>query len=270
MGINLQTIPRQNHPYHLVDGSPWPLLMSQAVQSLAISIVSMLVKKNGEVLIPSQVGILIISIQWWRDVIREAKGGYHTTLVQRGILIGFLLFLLSEIMLFVSLFWGFFHSSLVPAIEQGAIWPPVGVNSVNPWALPLQGTCVLQSSGFVVTLSHHATIAGNKDLAIVSLFFTVLLGALFVYLQANEYYYSEFTISDSVYGTVFYITTGAHGLHVIQGVLFLGVGLVRLYLDSFTTEHHIGQEFAIYYWHLVDVVWIGLYLIFYVWGGEVL
>lgn len=86
-------------------------------------------------------------------------------------------------------------------------------------------------------------------MAVISVFFTVLLGALFVYLQANEYYYGEFTISDGVYGTVFYLTTGLHGLHVIVGVLFLTVGTIRLYLDSFTTEHHLGLEFAIFYWH---------------------
>jgi len=97
-------------------------------------------------------------------VIREAKGGFHTTLVQRGILLGFLLFLLSEIMLFVSFFWSFFHSSLAPAMELGATWPPVGINAVNPWGIPLLGSCVLLASGFVLTLGHHATILGNKDL----------------------------------------------------------------------------------------------------------
>jgi len=98
------------HPYHLVDVSPWPFLMSIAALSFAINLVSWLGHYSFN-LLPPLVVIILIAFQWWRDVIREAKGGFHTTLVQRGILLGFLLFLLSEIMLFVSFFWAFFHSS---------------------------------------------------------------------------------------------------------------------------------------------------------------
>ncbi|KAJ3222632.1 Cytochrome c oxidase subunit 3 [Clydaea vesicula] len=105
---------RQVHPYHLVDGSPWPILMAFALLGFAVSII----------------GILIISIQWWRDVIREAKGGYHTITI-------------TEIMLFGSFFWSFFHASLSPAIDLGSTWPPMGINAVNTWAIPLLGTCVL-------------------------------------------------------------------------------------------------------------------------------
>jgi cytochrome c oxidase subunit 3 len=170
-------------------------------------------------------------------------------------------------MLFVSFFWSFFHSSLSPAVELGATWPPVGINAVNPWGIPLLGSCVLLASGFILTLGHHATILGNKDLVLVSLFFTVLLGAFFLFLQYNEYYYGEFTLADSVFGSVFYMTTGLHALHVIVGVLFLFVCLVRTYFDSFTTEHHLGLEFAIYYWHLVDVVWLLVFLVYYYWGA---
>jgi cytochrome c oxidase subunit 3 len=213
------------------------------------------------------VTILMISFQWWRDVIREAKGGYHTTRVQKGILIGFLLFLLSEIMLFVSFFWAFFHSSLSPSIELGAYWPPEGINAVNPWAIPLLGSTVLLASGFILTLGHHALILGDKNLTIIMMIFTVLLGALFIFLQYNEYYYGEFTIADSVYGSVFYMTTGLHAIHVIVGVLFLLISLIRINLDHYTTEHHIGFEFAIYYWHLVDVVWLLVFLIYYWWGS---
>ena len=90
-------------------------------------------------------------VLWWRDVIREAKGGYHTTPVQQGILIGFLLFLLSEVMLFVSFFWAFFHSSLSPNVEL-ALWPH-GINRLDPWAIPLLGSCVLLASGFILTRS---------------------------------------------------------------------------------------------------------------------
>jgi len=99
------------------------------------------------------------------------------------------------------------------------------------------------------------------------LFSIILLGAFFLFLQYNEYYYGSFTLADSVFGSVFYMTTGLHALHVIVGVLFLFVCLVRTYFDSFTTEHHIGLEFAIYYWHLVDVVWLLVFLVYYYWGA---
>lgn len=101
---------------------------------------------------------------------------------------------------------------------------PVGLSAVNPWAIPLFGSCVLLASGFTVTACHHAVDAQYKWSAFLSLLFTVLLGALFVFLQYNEYLYSSFTIADSVFGSIFYSTTGLHALHVICGTLFLAVG----------------------------------------------
>ena len=211
--------------------------------------------------------ILLIAYQWWRDVIREAKAGYHTQKVQKGILIGFLLFLISEIMLFSSFFWAFFHSSLAPSIELGVQWPPLGINAVNTWSIPLLGSTVLVASGFILTIAHHALVNGNKILALWMTAFTVIFGAMFLYLQFNEYLYGEVTIADSVYGSVFYMTTGLHALHVIVGVLFLFISYIRILFDHFSTEHHIGFEFAIYYWHLVDVVWLLVFIIYYWWGS---
>lgn len=263
----METRARQIHPYHQVDNSPWPIQMSFVVLGFALSLVNMLVNKASEQTIPTLGMIGIISIFWWRDVIREAKGGYHTIKVQKGQLIGFLLFLLTEIMQFVSFFWAFFHSSLAPAIDLGSTWPPIGISAVNTWAIPLQGSCVLLASGFILTLGHHAAIGGNKDLSIISVFFTVILGILFLFLQGMEYYWGEFCIADSVYGTVFYSTTSQHGLHVIIGVIFLFISQIRLYLDSYTTNHHIGFEFAIFYWHLVDVVWQFVFVVYYWWGS---
>lgn len=254
------------HPYHQVDASPWPILMAMTLLTTAQCIVSQQTHMEVYLSLSFQV-IGVIAFQWWRDVIREAKGGYHTKAVQQGIQIGFQLFQISEIMLFASFFWAFFHSSLAPSVELGATWPPVGVNAVNPWAIPLLGSTVLLGSGFVLTLSHHAAIAGKKDLSLVNQQITILLGVLFLVLQYNEYYYGEFTIADSVFGSVFYSTTGLHGLHVIAGVSFLLVGMIRLLIDDFTTEHHLGFEFAIWYWHQVDVVWLAVFFIYYVWGS---
>ena len=254
------------HPYHLVDISPWPFLLSFTLLSFGISMANWISHSNTLLLLQLLI-ILLISFQWWRDILREAKSGYHTSKVQKGILIGFLLFLLSEVMLFVSFFWAFFHSSLAPSVEIGAYWPPIGISPVNPWSIPLLGSTVLLASGFILTLAHHSFILGDKNLTLVTMIITVLLGALFIFLQYTEYSYGEFTISDSVYGSVFYMTTGLHAIHVIVGVLFLLIGLIRIYLDNLTTEHHLGLEFAIYYWHLVDVVWLLVFLIYYWWGS---
>jgi cytochrome c oxidase subunit 3 len=169
-------------------------------------------------------------------------------------------------MLFSGFFWAFFHSSLSPSFELGAVWPPVGIHGVNPWSIPLLGSTVLLASGFFLTWGHHAFITGSKSNALIGLILTILLGIFFLFLQYNEYYNSEFTIADSVYSTVFYSTTSLHAFHVTIGVIFLTVSLYRIFSDSFTCEHHIGLETSIYYWHMVDIVWLALFIIFYIWG----
>lgn len=133
------------HPYHLVDVSPWPISMAFGVFTAAIAMVSWLGNYTISNILVLSIILLILFIPyvWWRDVSREAKAGYHTLTVQRGIQIGFLLFLLSEIMLFVSFFWGYLHSCLAPVIELGSVWPPVGVYAIQPFGLPLVGTCIL-------------------------------------------------------------------------------------------------------------------------------
>jgi cytochrome c oxidase subunit 3 len=170
-------------------------------------------------------------------------------------------------MLFISFFWTFFHSSLSVSIELGAFWPPEGINAINPWSIPLLGSTILLASGFILTLSHHSLILGDKNLTIISLIFTIIFGIFFILLQYTEYNFGEFTISDSIFGSIFYMTTGLHAIHVIIGVLFLIISLIRIYLDHYTIEHHIGFEFAIYYWHLVDVIWLLVFLIYYWWGS---
>jgi len=211
--------------------------------------------------------ILLITFQWFRDILREGKKGDHTLYVQKGLVLGFILFIVSEIMLFISFFWAYFHSSLSPSIELALIWPPLGINYVNPWGIPLLGSIVLLSSGFVVTLSHHYLILGNKSLSLFHLFFTVLLGVLFLILQFIEYSFGEFTVADSVYGSVFYLTTGLHAIHVIIGTLFLFIQWIRLNLDHFTLEHHLGYEFSVFYWHVVDIIWLFVFLSYYWWGS---
>lgn len=181
---------------------------------------------------------------------------------------GFLLFLVSEVMLFFSFFWAYFHSALSPSVELGGVWPPVGVRAVDPWAIPLLGSLLLLSSGFTVTVAHHAIRFGSKGVTALALGATILLGGLFVALQGFEYHSGEVTLSDGVFGSVFYMTTGLHGTHVLIGVLFLTLCWVRLLRDRFTAERHLGFEYAILYWHLVDLVWFFVFTTYYWWGSQ--
>jgi len=207
-------------------------------------------------------------ILWFRDVIMEGTYlGNHTKQVQRGLNLGFALFIVSEVMAFMSVFWGFFHASLSPDVFLGSTWPPLGIDALDPFAIPLLNTLLLLSSGAFITYSHHALINGNRSGAILGCFITIVLAILFTGLQYYEYLEASFTFADSVYGTTFFASTGLHGLHVIVGTIFITVGFIRMYLYHLTSDHHLGFEAAILYWHFVDVVWLFLFVAVYWWGG---
>ena len=133
---------------------------------------------------------------------------------------------------------------MAPTIEIGGVWPPIGVNPLDPFSIPLLNTAILLSSGATVTWAHHGMISGKRKEAIGSLALTVILGLIFTGLQAMEYYEASFTITDSVYGSTFFVTTGAHGGHVLIGSTFLLVCLYRLINFQFTRHHHLGFEAA--------------------------
>ena len=258
------------HPWHLVDPSPWPYVGS--VAALGLTTGGVMYYHNfiggGLIWFASFTLLLVVMIVWWRDVIREATyQGHHTIAVQRGLIIGMILFILSEVMFFISFFWGFFHSSLGPDISIGSVWPPVGIQILNPFEVPLLNTAILLSSGATVTWSHNAIISGDRKNTIMGLLLTVVLGVIFTALQALEYYESTFTIADSVYGTTFFVATGFHGLHVLIGTTFLAVCLWRIINHHFTRHHHNGFEASIWYWHFVDYVWIFLFISIYWWGS---
>jgi cytochrome c oxidase subunit 3 len=193
--------------------------------------------------------------------------GYHTQLVKRGITIGFILFVISEVFFFISIFWGYFHSALAPTVELGSLWPPKGIEALNPWEIPLLNTVILLSSGATVTWAHYALIEGDRSSSIKALILTIILAILFTGLQGYEYYNASFTIADGIYGSCFYFGTGFHGLHVIVGTTFLIVCFIRLINYHFTDTHHIGFESAILYWHFVDIVWLFLFISIYWWGS---
>nr|BBF98335.1 cytochrome c oxidase subunit 3 [Goniomonas avonlea] len=264
------TIVVQRHPYHLIDPSPWPLLVSIAAFVTAISLVLYMhnYTNGGIMLILGFFFLLSIMAIWWRDVIRESSfQGHHTKPVQAGLRWGMILFIVSEVMFFFAFFFAFFWSSLGPNIELGGIWPPPGIEVLNAWEVPLLNTVILLSSGATCTWAHHAIVEGEKSQAITGLFFTVFLGVCFTACQAFEYFDCAFSIHDSVYGSTFFMATGFHGFHVLVGTTFLLVCLFRQLGNHFTTRHHAGFEFACWYWHFVDVVWLFLFVSVYYWGG---
>nr|UZT67775.1 cytochrome c oxidase subunit III [Paracanthobdella livanowi] len=255
-------------PFHLVEVSPWPIMAAFSA-FLMTSGTTIWLHSSSKLIFSSGLLLMILcAAQWWRDVTREASfAGFHTNLVSKGMRMGMILFILSEIMFFMSFFWAFFHSSLVPNNEIGCIWPPMGINIINPFGVPLLNTAVLLASGATISWSHHNFRINNKNNASLALMMTIMLGMFFTYLQATEYMSTSFSISDSVYGTTFFITTGFHGTHVIIGSMILMVMFYRNLNEHFSSTHHVGFEVSAWYWHFVDVVWICLYLSMYWWGS---
>jgi cytochrome c oxidase subunit 3 len=260
----------QRHPFHLVDQSPWPFLVSVATLTTTTGFVMYLhfYQLGNYFFFLGIFSLLFIIFIWWRDIIRESTyQGHHTKIVQTGLRFGMLLFIVSEAMFFFSFFWAFFSTSLSPNFEIGGMWPPPGIAVLNPWEIPLLNTIILLLSGATCTWAHHSLIAGNRKSTILGLILTIFLGAIFTGFQSLEYYESQFTISDSIYGSVFFMATGFHGFHVLLGSTFLFVCLIRLLNHHFTKEHHFGFEASAWYWHFVDVVWLFLFVSIYWWGG---
>ena len=156
---------------------------------------------------------------------------------------------------------------MTTTVELGAQWPPLGIDPVNPFELPLLNTVILLSSGATVTYAHHSLIQGERKGFLYGLIATVLLAGIFTFFQGIEYAVSSFTISDGAFGTCFFFGTGFHGLHVIIGTIFLAVGLHRGWAYHLTNNHMVGLEGGIFYWHFVDVVWLFLYVSIYYWGS---
>ncbi len=260
----------QAHPFHLVSPSPWPLLTCITLFTLTASGVLTMQGFNNANLLPLLALLALISSMsfWWRDVISEGTYlGNHTLAVQKGLNMGVALFIVSEGLFFLAIFWAFFHSALSPTIELGAQWPPMGIEAINPFELPLLNTVLLLSSGFTVTYAHHSVIASNRKGALNGLIITVLLAFIFTCFQGVEYSVSSFTLSDGIYGSCFYFGTGFHGLHVMIGTAFIAVGLWRVLAYHSTDNHHLGLESSILYWHFVDVVWLFLFISIYYWGS---
>jgi cytochrome c oxidase subunit 3 len=267
---NIQRSNYQAHPYHLVSPSCWPLYSSHSLFNVAISIVFVMHGFYSMIIlyIISLILLVFSMFSWFFDIITEATFlGNHTLAVQKGLNLGVMMFIVSEALFFMAIFWAFFHSSIAPTVELGAQWPPMGIEPINSLELPLLNTIILLSSGATITYSHHSLIQGNRFGALYGAIATVILALIFTFFQYIEYSVSSFTISDAIFGSCFFFGTGFHGLHVIVGCIFLFLGLLRTIDHHLTDNHHLGYEAAILYWHFVDIVWLFLYISVYYWGA---
>jgi cytochrome c oxidase subunit 3 len=274
---------KPNHDYHLVDPSPWPLIGSISAFVTAVGAIMWMkgmpvfgLKAGAYVFGAGFLGILYVMAAWWADVVKEAEHeGYHTRVVQISHRYGMILFIASEVMFFVAWFWAYFDASLFANEAQqyarveftGGHWPPKGTEVFDPWHLPLLNTLILLTSGTTVTWAHHALLHNDRDGVKKALLITVLLGALFSVVQVYEYSHAAFGFKGSIYGATFFMATGFHGFHVLIGTIFLLVCLLRTMAGHSNPNHHLGFEFAAWYWHFVDVVWLFLFAAIYVWGG---
>ncbi|MCC8417610.1 MAG: cytochrome c oxidase subunit 3 [Rickettsia endosymbiont of Bryobia graminum] len=274
---NFAFLEKKNHPFHIVDPSPLPILTSFALLLLAIGgIMFMHSYKFGEyTFIAGIISVVVCLYVWWKEVIQEGLvGKFHTQKVRAGLRIGMALFILSEIAFFAVFFGSFFKSSLFPSgvldgvwvVELG-IWPPENIKTFDPFDIPFINTLILLLSGTTVTWAHYAIEENNIKDCITALGLTIILGVFFSVMQAYEYYHAAFSFKDGIYPSNFFIATGFHGAHVIIGTIFLIVCYFRAKRGDFAKGNgHLGFEFAAWYWHFVDVIWLFLFTFVYVLG----
>ena len=230
--------------------------------------------------------------QWFGDAIAESEGGQYGRKIDLSFRWSMSWFIFSEVMFFGAFFsalwWARAHS--VPSLgsldnallwpEFKAVWPsmaagmtgsPAGIvepfTTMGPFWLPTINTALLLTSGVTLTIAHHALLDSNRSKTIAFMWLTVLLGVVFLFVQGFEYYhaYTDYNLklTSGVYGSTFFMLTGFHGFHVFVGMLMLLVTTLRLQKGHFTADRHFGFEGAAWYWHFVDVVWLGLYILVY-------
>nr|ALO64355.1 cytochrome c oxidase subunit III [Lasioglossum morio] len=254
-----------NHPFHMVTISPWPLMTSWSILNLLMSVIYWFNSFNFYFMLFNLLNLMMILYQWWRDVVRESTmQGCHTLNVLKLLKFGMILFIISELFFFISFFWTYLHSAIAPSIEIGMTWPPKNITMFNPYDIPLLNSIILISSGFTITWSHNLLV-NNKKKSTTPLIFTIILGCYFSFIQMIEYYEAPFTINDGIFGSIFFMTTGFHGLHVMLGIMFLLTSLIRMNLNHFSKIHHFHFEAATWYWHFVDIIWLALYILIYWW-----
>lgn len=255
-------------PFLAVQTSFWPFLISLSLFNLVSNFILYInIVCRVYFLFSSLFLVSFLSFLWWKDLSRERMLGYHTHKLEVSLRVGMIFFILSEVFFFISFFWAFYDSSLSPTVDLGIIWPPKGIVPLSIYSVPLLNTLILLTRGVTVTWAHHSIMNNSFNKSLYSLFITILLGIYFLYLQSLEYYEAQFSMSDGVYGSTFFIATGFHGIHVFVGTVFLIYALFNLVTIKLLRTHHFSFEAAAWYWHFVDVVWLVLFISIYWWGG---
>ncbi|MGH7056374.1 MAG: cytochrome c oxidase subunit 3 [Acetobacteraceae bacterium] len=258
-------------PYHLVHPSPWPIIGALFGSLILVGIILVATYDNYTLLVIASLGVLAIMFLWWRDVIKESRTPVYTPIVRLGLRYGMVFFIASEVMFFLAFFWGFFWYALFPEHVSHAtvlVWPPANIHTDFPFGVPFLLTMILLLSATSVTWAHHSLLERDQKSMIWGIGCTVILGICFTLGQLWEYTHSPFPFHDGVYPSVFFLATGFHGFHVIVGTCFLIVCWFRAKAGHFTPERHFGFEAASWYWHFVDVVWLFLFTIIYLWGAS--
>ena len=276
----------KNHDYHILPPDIWPIIGAFSALTMTSGLVLFMHDMANAMLVLGLgiAGLIATFFTWFSNIVKEAQEGYHTPVVQLHLRYGMILFIASEVMFFVGWFWAFFDFALFPKPievvegvtnnlfgQEGAAliaqFPPKGLEVLNAFELPLLNTLILLCSGTTVTWAHHALIHGDREGLKKGLWATIALGLLFTSIQAYEYGIAPFAFGENNYSSAFYMATGFHGFHVLVGTIFLIVCLRRAYLGHFTPRQHFGFEAAAWYWHFVDVVWLFLFVVVYIWGG---
>ncbi|CCD29524.1 Cytochrome c oxidase polypeptide III [Candidatus Glomeribacter gigasporarum BEG34] len=279
----------QHSPDYFVPSMSWhPARAALALLGVMFSLAGWI---NGQTWAPivfslSLAALACVLWRWFGDAIAESERGLYGKRIDASYRWSMSGFIFSEVMFFSALFGALFYARAVVAPmladfdhkllwpEFSALWPNAGpaeltppFEAMGPWPIPTINTALLLSSGATLTVAHHALRDGQRRAAIFWLAATVGLGFCFLCLQGYEYRHAyrelNLKLSSGVYGSIFFLLTGFHGFHVMLGVLMLTVVLMRLARGHFRPDHHFAFEGAAWYWHFVDVVWLGLYVVVY-------
>jgi cytochrome c oxidase subunit III len=294
--MSIKTDTQDSNSYYVPHGSPWPIVGSIALFTIMAAAVSYLNEwAPGYVFLPGALILAGMFFGWFRTLIGENQSGVYNLQVDRSFRMGMMWFIISEVMFFAAFFGALFYARVlsVPWIggagtkifnplllwqNYNPAWPTNGPAKIGgledgsfsvipAFGLPAINTLILLTSSVTVTIAHHALRAGKRNVLKIFLGVTFLLGFLFVTLQAQEYgeAYKELglKLSTGIYGSTFFMLTGFHGLHVTIGSIMLLIIWLRVLRGHFTAGRHFGFEAVAWYWHFVDVVWLGLFVFVY-------
>jgi cytochrome c oxidase subunit 3 len=264
----------KKHPYHIVDPSPWPIATAFILLFVVLSTLAVIKEVTLGLLFLaiSTFSLIAIVCLWWRDVIKEALiEKQHTPTVRTSIRIGFMLFIISEVMFFGAFFGSIFKNKFLPVkglngywADKIVSWIPSSFYEIDPWNIPFTNTLILLLSGTSLAWAQHGLDEKNKPSLLQGLKYTIILGLSFTCLQIFEYIHAPFKLTEGVFTSDFYLITGFHGAHVIIGTIFLTVCYFRALAGHFDEGNsHLAFEFASWYWHFVDIVWLFLFVFLY-------